>query len=97
MGQSKKSNQKGKTLFSFFKIYIYIYIKVIESLIGLAIQRLKELYINDLFERKQMIEDLEAELTGSLFQNSNTDNLAVDEEANVDEAITAESKASNEM
>ena len=36
-----------------------------------------------------MIEDLEAELTGVLKETSNTDNLHVDEEANVDEAITA--------
>ena len=35
-----------------------------------------------------MIEDLEAELTGALKKNSNTDNLALAEEANVDEAIT---------
>ena len=43
-----------------------------------------------------MIEDLEAELTGALKETSNTDNLAVSEEANVDEAITAESKAKND-
>ena len=30
-------------------------------------------------------------------ETSNTDNLAVSEEANVDEAITAESKSGNEM
>ena len=44
-----------------------------------------------------MIEDLGAELTGAIKETSNTDNLAVVEEANVDEAITAESKASNDM
>ena len=44
-----------------------------------------------------MIEDLEAELTGALKKTSNTDNLAVAEEANVDYAITAEAKASNQM
>ena len=44
-----------------------------------------------------MIEYLEAKLTGALKETSNTDNLAVAEEANVDEAITAESKAINEM
>ena len=42
-----------------------------------------------------MIEDLESELTGALKKTSNTDNLAVAEEANVDYAITAEAKASN--
>ena len=36
-----------------------------------------------------MIEDLEAELTGSLKETSNTDNSELDEEANVDEAIAA--------
>ena len=44
-----------------------------------------------------MIEDLESELTGSLKETSNTDNLVVAEEGNVDEAITAESKAINDM
>ena len=44
-----------------------------------------------------MIEDLGAELTGAIKETSNTDNLAVVGEANVDEAITAESKASNDM
>ena len=44
-----------------------------------------------------MIEDLEDELTWPSKKTSNTDNLAVTEEANVDEAITAESKAGNEM
>ena len=44
-----------------------------------------------------MIEDLEAEMTGSLKENSNSDNLAVAEEENIDEAITAESNASNEI
>ena len=44
-----------------------------------------------------MIDDLEAELAGSLKKTSNSDNLAVAEEANVDEAITVEAKASNEM
>ena len=43
-----------------------------------------------------MIENLEAELTGALETNSNTDNLAVAEEANVDEAITAEAKVGND-
>ena len=44
-----------------------------------------------------MIEDLEADMTGSPKETSNTDNSAVSEEANVDESITFEAKASNEM
>ena len=44
-----------------------------------------------------MIEDLEAELNRALKDTSNTDNSAVDEEANADESITAEAKASNDM
>ena len=59
--------------------------------------KLKVLDINDLFENKQMIEYLEAELTGALKETSNTDNLAMAEEANIDEAITVEAKASNQM
>ena len=42
------------------------------------------------FNRKQMIEDLEADMTGSPKETSNTDNSAVSEEANVDESITSE-------
>ena len=42
-----------------------------------------------------MIEDLEAGLTGSPGKTSNVDNLEVAEEANVDEAITAEAKDRN--
>ena len=44
-----------------------------------------------------MIEDLEAELAGSLKENSNNDNLTVAEETNADEAITEVSKDSNRM
>ena len=44
-----------------------------------------------------MIEDLEAELTGALKETSKTYNSAVAEETNVDEAITEEAKASNDM
>ena len=40
---------------------------------------------------------MEAELTGALKETSNTNNVAVAEEANVDEAITAEAKARNKM
>ena len=39
---------------------------------------------------------MEAELTGALKETSNTDNSVVAEEANFDEAITAEANASNE-
>ena len=44
-----------------------------------------------------MIEDMEAELTEASKIDSKTDNSAVSEEENVDEAITSESKASNKM
>ena len=44
-----------------------------------------------------MIEDLEAELTGAPKETSNTDNSVVTEEADVDESITAEAKASNKI
>ena len=48
---------------------------------------LKELDTNDFFERKKMIDDMEAELTESSEINSKPDNLAVTEEVDVDEAI----------
>ena len=44
-----------------------------------------------------MIEDMEAELTEAPKINSNTENLAVTKEANVDESITAEAKSSNKI
>ena len=44
-----------------------------------------------------MVEDMEAELTVAPKQNSNTDNSAVSEESNVDEAVTAEAKAINNI
>ena len=44
-----------------------------------------------------MIEDMEAELTGAPEKTPNNDNLAGDEEANVDEAVTADAKAINDM
>ena len=44
-----------------------------------------------------MIKDLEAELNGAPKETSNNEDLAVAEEANDDEAITEESKASNDM
>ena len=44
-----------------------------------------------------MIEDLEAELTGAPKETSNTDNVDLSEEANFDEAITAEPEENNEM
>ena len=62
---------------------------MIERLIGLA--------INDFFESKLMIEDIESELTEAPKKASDTDNLAVAEEANVDEDVTAEAKASSDM
>ena len=57
--------------------------------------KLKSLYINNFFEGKYIIDYLEAELTGALLKSSNTNNLAVDEEVNVDEIITAGFKANN--
>ena len=48
-------------------------------------------------ERKHIIEYLEARLNGASKETSNTDNLAVSEEASVDESITALDKARNEM
>ena len=44
-----------------------------------------------------MIENMKAELTGSPKKTSNNDNLEVDEEANIDEAVTAEAKDSNDV
>ena len=49
--------------------------------------RLKELDTIDLFERKQMIEGMEAELTELSEINLRTENLEVTEESDVDEAI----------
>ena len=46
---------------------------------------------------KQMIEDLEADFDGAPKYASNNDNVALAEEKNSDEAITAVSKAGNEM
>ena len=44
-----------------------------------------------------MIEDLEADLSGAPIDPSNADDVALAEIENSDEAITAESKTSNEM
>ena len=44
-----------------------------------------------------MIEDMEDEVTEAPKKCSNTDNSVVTEEANVDEAITAEAKAGKDM
>ena len=49
-----------------------------------ALKKIDTIYF---FERKQMIEDMEAELTKLSEINSKTDNLALTEEAYVDEAI----------
>ena len=95
MGQSKKSNQKGKKPYSVSSIF-YIN-KGDKTSHWVENYKLKELDINDLSERKQIIEDMEAEMTEAPKKTSNTENLAVAEEKNVDEAVTAESKASNKM
>ena len=57
-----------------------------ECLIGLAIQPLKNKIPFNFF-RKQIIEEMEAELTELLVINSKTDFLEVTDEADVDEAI----------
>ena len=44
-----------------------------------------------------MIEDVEAKLNGEIKNSSNTENLEVATEENVDEDITAEAKASKDM
>ena len=44
-----------------------------------------------------MVEDMEAEQTKSPKQTSNADYLEVTEEANVNEAVTAEAKSINNM
>ena len=48
---------------------------------------LKELDTNDFFEWKQIIDDIEVELTEASKPNSKSENSTVTEEANVDEAI----------
>ena len=58
---------------------------------------LKELDDNDYFERKRIIEYLEANLTRSPMYALNTDNLEVTAEANDNESITEVAKASNAM
>ena len=40
---------------------------------------------------------MEAELTGAPKETSNTENLAVAEEANIGDAVTVEAKSSNDM
>ena len=64
MGQSKKSNQKGKKPFSFFNFLNINKGDKTSHWVGHS--DLKELDINDLFESKQTIEDMEAELTEAL-------------------------------
>ena len=63
MGQSKNSNKKGKKPFSFFNFFNINKGDKTSHWVGHS--DLKELDINDLFERKQRIEDMEAELTES--------------------------------
>ena len=74
---------KVKSLFSFFKKKS----DITSHLVGHS--KLKELDINDLSKRKQMIEDMETKLTGALIKNSITENSAVAGEANDDEVVTA--------
>ena len=86
----QKVKSKGKKPIQFLQKKRNVYHWVSHS-------KLKELDINDFFEGKQMIENLEAELTGALKETSNTEDFAVAKEANMDEAITAKAKAINEM
>ena len=44
-----------------------------------------------------MIEYFEDELAGAVLKTPNTDNSVVAEEANFDEAVTAEAKSGNDM
>ena len=53
----------------------------------MAIQNEKDLDINDFFERKRIIYDIEVEMSGAP-KKTNTDNLGVAEEANFNEAVT---------
>ena len=94
MDQSNKSNQKEKTLFSFFNCFNIHKGDRKSRWVGHSY--LKELNINDFFERKHIFEDMESELTEAQ-KNPNTDKLVVAEEANFDETVTAEAKASNNM
>ena len=94
MYQSDKSNKREKT----YSVSSIFYInKGDRTSHWVVCSLLKELYINDFFEGKQTIKDMESELTEAPKNTSNTDNLEVAEEANVDEAISEEYKASNNM
>ena len=86
MGESKKFYQKEQTPFCFFKKnYLH---KGDRTSHWFGHSKIKELDTIDFFERKQMIEDMEAELTDLSDIDSKTDNLAVTEEAYVYEDIT---------
>ena len=58
---------------------------------------LEELYTNGLFKRKNMNGDMESGLPEASEINSKNEKLASTEESNVDEDITAEAKASNNI
>ena len=92
--QSKKSNQTEKPSSVFSDIYIN---KVDRKSHWVGHSKLEELDINDFFERKRMIEDMEDELTGAIIETWNTEYPEVAEEANVDKTIIEESKAINYM
>ena len=49
------------------------------------------------FLNKKIIEDLEANLTGTSIDASNPDDLVLAEEGNSNESITVVAKASNDM
>ena len=91
-GSIQEVISKGKTI-QFLQFFYINYCDRTSHCAGHS--KLKELDTHDFFKRKQMIKDLESELTEALKETSNTENLEVAEEANVDEAITIEAKASN--
>ena len=90
-----RSKKNKTTLFSFFKGVCIDKDLITANWVGHSL--LKELYYNDSFDMKHMIEYLEAERTGASKETSNNEKLAVIEEAKFDEAITSEAKASNNM
>ena len=89
-----KTNSNKPYSFASRKVYIN---KDLRMAHWVGLSPLKELDYNDFFDRKQMVEDLEVDLTGALKYASNTDDVALAEVADSDEAITAEAKATNDM
>ena len=84
-GRVQEVQPKGINTFQFPQ-KSFIQIKMIERLIGLPLKN-KTIRYHGFLKRKQIIEEIEAELNESSEINSKTDNLAVTNEADVDEAI----------